>query len=43
MILLLIGLGIKEYFRFRMNSFDFFVILISSVDIALTYSNSSTI
>ena len=36
MILKLIGLGIKEYFRDSFNAFDFTIVIISSIDVALT-------
>ena len=34
----LLGLGFREYFRDRFNDFDAVIVLISTVDIVLTYS-----
>ena len=36
MLLLLIGLGIKEYFSDKYYAFDFAIVLVSSIDVALT-------
>lgn len=36
MIIKLLGLGIKEYFNDKFNAFDFVIVVISSIDVALT-------
>lgn len=33
------GLGFKHYFKDKFNSFDFFIVIISSLDVALTESS----
>ena len=38
MIIKLIGLGFKEYFKDSFNTFDCIIVIISSVDLVLTYS-----
>jgi len=38
MIIKLFGLGLKGYFQDKFNSFDCVIVLISTVDITLTYS-----
>ena len=44
MIIKMIGLGIKLYFKDHFNKFDFFIILISTIDLALSlaFSNKSS-
>lgn len=42
MIIKLIGLGIRGYFKDAFNSFDCFIVVISCVDIAMTYSTISS-
>ena len=42
MILKLVGLGLKGYFKDSFNTFDCFIVLVSCVDIGLTYSNLSS-
>lgn len=36
MVIKLLGLGFKYYFKDRFNFFDFVIVAISSVDVALT-------
>ena len=38
MIIKLIGLGIKQYFKEKFNCFDFVIVIISSIDVALNQS-----
>ena len=33
-----IGLGFHEYFQDKFNIFDFFIVIVSSFDLALAYS-----
>ena len=42
MIIKLIGMGFKFYFKDKFNAFDSFIVAISVVDIALTLSNTTT-
>ena len=39
MIIKVIGLGIKEYFKDKFNGFDFAIVIISSIDVALNRSS----
>ena len=39
MFIKLIGLGLKEYIEDKFNIFDSFIILLNTVDIALTQAN----
>lgn len=41
MILKLLGFGFKEYFKEMFNAFDFAIVIISLVDISLSYSKIS--
>lgn len=41
MTIKLIGLGFKEYFKDKFNSFDFSIVLISCIDVSLTFSEVS--
>ncbi len=38
MIIKLIGLGIKRYFKDRFNTFDCFIVVLSTIDTVLTFS-----
>ena len=41
MIIKWIGLGFKEYFKEAFNGFDCFIVIISIVDVSLSYSHIS--
>jgi hypothetical protein len=42
MILKLLGLGFRNYFKDLNNAFDAFIVIISAIDISLSYSNINT-
>jgi voltage-dependent calcium channel L type alpha-1D len=39
LLLKVMGLGFKNYFKDRYNTFDFAIVLVSTIDIILTQSN----
>ena len=43
MVAKILGLGLKGYFKDKFNVFDFVVVIMSSIDVALTLSNFNTI
>ncbi len=42
MVVKLLGLGFRAYFRDKFNTFDCVIVIISTVDIAITYSGLQT-
>jgi hypothetical protein len=42
-VIKLLGHGFKVYFRQFFNIFDFVIVFISSIDIALTYSRTNVV